>query len=94
MMGIDSCGMLISAVHHENGEEKLHLLMVDPHIPGRRKALLSIGGGKPSAIHSFVKRRPSGARILRVAVQDPCTFSETLRLRLWSAVFERIYERS
>ena len=29
MMGIDSCGMLISAVHHENGEEKLHLLMVD-----------------------------------------------------------------
>jgi len=31
---------------------------------------------------------------LRVAVQDPCTFSETLRLRLWSAVFERIYERS
>ncbi len=31
MMGIDSCGMLISAVHHENGEEKLHLLMVDPH---------------------------------------------------------------
>ena len=33
MMGIDSCGMLISAVHHENGEEKLHLLMVDPHIP-------------------------------------------------------------
>ena len=32
MMGIDSCGMLISAVHHENGEEKLHLLMVDPHI--------------------------------------------------------------
>ena len=33
MMGIDSCGMLISAVHQENGEEKLHLLMVDPHIP-------------------------------------------------------------
>ncbi len=33
MMGIDSCGMLISAVHHENGEEKLHLLMVDDHIP-------------------------------------------------------------
>ena len=33
MMGIESCGMLISAVHHENGEEKLHLLMVDPHIP-------------------------------------------------------------
>ena len=33
MMGIDSCGMLISAVHHENGEERLHLLMVDPHIP-------------------------------------------------------------
>ena len=33
MMGIDSCGMLISAVHHEEGEEKLHLLMVDDHIP-------------------------------------------------------------
>ena len=33
MMGIDSCGMLISAVHKEDGEEKLHLLMVDPHIP-------------------------------------------------------------
>ena len=37
MMGIDSCGMLISAVHHENGEEKLHLLMVDPHIPAGAK---------------------------------------------------------
>ena len=37
MMGIDSCGMLISAVHHENGEEKLHLLMVDPHIPAGTK---------------------------------------------------------
>ena len=33
MMGIDSCGMLISAVHHEEGEEKLHLLMVDDHVP-------------------------------------------------------------
>ena len=33
MMGIDSCGMLISAVHHEEGEEKLHLLMLDNHIP-------------------------------------------------------------
>lgn len=33
MMGIDSCGMLLSAVHHEEGEEKLHLLMVDRHIP-------------------------------------------------------------
>ena len=37
MMGIDSCGMLISAVHHENGEEKLHLLMADPHIPAGAK---------------------------------------------------------
>ena len=37
MMGIESCGMLISAVHHENGEEKLHLLMVDPHIPAGAK---------------------------------------------------------
>ncbi len=37
MMGIDSCGMLISAVHHESGEEKLHLLMVDPHIPAGAK---------------------------------------------------------
>ena len=37
LMGIDSCGMLISAVHHENGEEKLHLLMVDPHIPAGAK---------------------------------------------------------
>ena len=37
MMGIDSCGMLISAVHHEDGAEKLHLLMVDPHIPAGAK---------------------------------------------------------
>ena len=37
MMGIDSCGILISAVHNENGEEKLHLLMVDPHIPAGAK---------------------------------------------------------
>ena len=37
MMGIDSCGMLISAVYHENGEEKLHLIMVDPHIPAGAK---------------------------------------------------------
>ena len=37
MMGIESCGMLISAVHHENGEEKLHLLMVDDHIPAGAK---------------------------------------------------------
>ena len=37
MMGIDSCGMLISAVHHEEGEEKLHLLMVDAHIPAGAK---------------------------------------------------------
>ena len=37
MMGIDSCGMLISAVHHEEGEERLHLLMVDNHIPAGAK---------------------------------------------------------
>ena len=37
MMGIDSCGMLISAVHHEEGAEKLHLLMLDPHIPAGAK---------------------------------------------------------
>ncbi len=37
MMGIESEGMLISAVHHENGEERLHLLMVDPHIPAGAK---------------------------------------------------------
>ncbi len=37
MMGIESCGMLISAVHKESGEEKLHLLMVDPHIPAGAK---------------------------------------------------------
>ena len=37
MMGIESCGMLISAVHHEEGKEKLHLLMVDDHIPAGAK---------------------------------------------------------
>ena len=37
MMGIDSCGMLISAVHHEEGRERLHLLMVDDHIPAGAK---------------------------------------------------------
>lgn len=37
MMGIDSCGMLLSAVHHEEREEKLHLLMVDRHIPAGAK---------------------------------------------------------
>ena len=37
MMGIESCGMLISAIHEEEGEEKLHLLMVDPHIPAGAK---------------------------------------------------------
>lgn len=37
MMGIDSCGMIISAVHEEEGEEKLHLLMVDDHIPAGAK---------------------------------------------------------
>ena len=37
MMGIESCGMLISAVHHEAGEEKLHLLMLDNHIPAGAK---------------------------------------------------------
>ena len=37
MMGIESCGMLISAVHHEEGVEKLHLLMLDNHIPAGAK---------------------------------------------------------
>lgn len=37
MMGIESCGMLLSAVHNEEGEEKLHLLTVDPHIPAGAK---------------------------------------------------------
>ena len=37
MMGMDSCGMLLSAAHRENGEDKLHLLMVDPHIPAGAK---------------------------------------------------------
>ena len=42
MMGIDSCGMLLSAIHTEEGEEKLHLLMVDPHIPAGAKLYLSL----------------------------------------------------
>ena len=37
MMGIDSCGMLISAIHHEGEEEKLHLIMLDNHIPAGAK---------------------------------------------------------
>ena len=37
MMGVESCGMLLSAVHTENGEEKLHLLQLDPHIPAGAK---------------------------------------------------------
>ena len=37
MQGFDSCGMLISAVHHEEGAERLHLLMVDEHIPAGAK---------------------------------------------------------
>lgn len=37
MMGIDSCGMLLSAIHEEEGKEKLHLLMVDNHIPAGAK---------------------------------------------------------
>ena len=37
MMGIDSCGMLLSAIHEEEGEEKLHLLVVDDHIPAGAK---------------------------------------------------------
>src|SRR5574344_788600 len=37
MMGIDSCGMLLSAIHSEEGEERLHLLMVDDHIPSGAK---------------------------------------------------------
>ena len=37
MMGVESCGMLLSAIHMEEGAEKLHLLMVDPHIPAGAK---------------------------------------------------------
>ena len=37
MMGIDSCGMIISAIHEEEGEERLHLLMVSDHIPAGAK---------------------------------------------------------
>ena len=37
MMGIESCGMLLSAIHQENGEERLNLLMLDPHIPAGAK---------------------------------------------------------
>ncbi len=37
MMGVESCGMLLSAIHKEGEEEKLHLLMVDPHIPAGAK---------------------------------------------------------
>ncbi len=37
MMGIESCGMLLSAVHQENGEERLNLLMLDSHIPAGAK---------------------------------------------------------
>ena len=37
MMGIDSCGMIISAIHHEEGQERLNLLMVDDHIPAGAK---------------------------------------------------------
>jgi len=37
MMGLESCGMLLSALHKENGEERLNLLMVDPHIPAGSK---------------------------------------------------------
>ncbi len=37
MMGLESCGMLLSALHKENGEERLNLLMVDPHIPAGAK---------------------------------------------------------
>jgi hypothetical protein len=49
MMGIDSCGMLLSAVHKEGEEEKLHLLMVDPHIPA---------GAKLYCFRSLSIRRP------------------------------------
>ena len=67
MMGIDSCGMLISAVHHENGEEKLHLLMVDPHIPAGAKLywLPLIGLKKPlvhQSVHQFTPRVHHGWR--------------------------------
>lgn len=42
MMGIDSCGMLLSAIHEEEGAEKLNLIMVDNHIPGRCTSALKL----------------------------------------------------
>ena len=56
MMGIDSCGMLISAVHHEEGQEKLHLLQVDPQIPAGAKLYYDLINDKqtPSGSVLFV----------------------------------------
>ena len=59
MMGIDSCGMLISAVHHEEGEEKLHLLMVDDHIPNEMYFIFR----KPRILHKYTNFTPIGAKI-------------------------------
>ena len=53
MMGIDSCGMLLSAIHEEEGEEKLHLLMVDDHIDRKSTRL--------NSSHSEISRMPSSA---------------------------------
>ena len=58
MMGIASEGMLISAVHHENGEERLHLLMVDPHIPAGAKLYGSTGNWR-CLRHSLRQFTPS-----------------------------------
>ena len=71
MMGIDSCGMLLSAVHEEEGEEKLHLLMVDNHIPevqsSIKKYRFTLQNGmyficeKALKIHKYTKFTPNGA---------------------------------
>ena len=66
MMGIDSCGMLISAVHHEEGEEKLHLLMVADHIPAGAKLYkneMSFIFRKARNLHKYTNFTPIAAKI-------------------------------
>ena len=57
MMGIESCGMLLSAVNERNREEELHLLMVDNHIPAGRSCIDpgKITGGKPADFYNRSK---------------------------------------
>ena len=61
MMGIDSCGMLLSAIHEEEGEEKLHLLMVDDHIPAGAKLYCCLLYTSPSPRDPKTSRMPSSA---------------------------------